>query len=94
MSSYSNIAPVLTKKIDWIEEMYYSETAEKLMCELENVPDEIGNTIPKIWEKINAADNDLHREDPINDYGAFLQRVGFKAGYIIAMNIARECYSR
>lgn len=94
MSSYSNNAPVLTKKIDWIEEMYYSDTAEKLMCELSDAPDEAGDTLPKLMERIEAADNNLQREDPINDYAAFHQRVGFKAGYIIAMNIARECYSR
>lgn len=93
MSSYSNNAPVLTKKIDWIEEMYYSETAEKLMCELENVPDETGDTIPKIWGRIETAD-ELHMEDYIAEYGAFLQRVGFKAGYIAAMNIARQCYCK
>lgn len=94
MSAKGNDAPVLSKQIDWIEELYYSDTAEKLMDELSKAPDEGGDTIPKIWERINAADNERHREDPINDYGAFLQRVGFKAGYIAAMNIARQCYCK
>ena len=94
MIANTNSTPVSSKKIDWIEEMYYSETAEKLMYELENVPDEAGDTLPKLMERIEAANNNLQREDPISAYAAFHQRVGFKAGYIIAMNIARECYCK
>ena len=94
MIANTNSTPVSSKKIDWIEELYYSETAEKLMNELEEAPDGSGETIPEIWEQIAAAEDDRHREDHINDYGAFLQRVGFKAGYIVAMNIARECYCK
>lgn len=94
MIANTNSTPVSSKKIDWIEELYYSETAEKLMTELSDVPDEVGETIPQIWDKIEAAENDRVRADLICEYGAFSQRVGFKAGYIAAMNIARQCYCK
>ena len=48
MIANTNSTPVSSKKIDWIEELYYSETAEKLMTELSDVPDEVGETIPQI----------------------------------------------
>ena len=90
----SNNAPLPTKQIDWIEELYYSGTAAKMLQELSKAPDEAGSTLSEILDSIDSADNELDRESAVNAYGDFLQRIGFKAGYIIAMNIARQCYCK
>ncbi len=85
------------QQIDWIKQMYYSDSAEALIDDIYKsfkATDAAFKAAEETWEKYIDHNNDDEIDIQLNEYLACNQMIGFKAGYIAAMNIARECYCK
>lgn len=79
-------------QVDWIEQLYFSDKASDLMKTIEDDLDKTSYNTEDELNQIKAAADPIDLMNAIGKHCSTNQFIGFKAGYLIAMSIARQSF--
>lgn len=78
--------------VDWIEQLFLSDKASDLMKTIEDDLDKTYYNTEDELTQIKAAADPIDLMNAVGKHCSTNQFIGFKAGYLIAMSIARQSF--
>ena len=79
-------------QVDWIEQLFFSDKACDLLRDLEDSLDKDKYNTEEELKEIKEATDPIDLMNAIGKHCSTHQLLGFKAGYIIAMSLARQSF--